>query len=94
MTTLSIADARANFSKIVESASITHERFDVTRNGRRAAVLLGAEDYDSLIETLEILGNPEVLTAIRAGLRDLGAGSTVDAETVRKSMIQSGRLKG
>lgn len=93
MTTLSVADARANFSKIVESASITHERFDVTRNGRRAAVLLGAEDYDSLIETLEILGDPEVLKAIQAGLSDLEAGSTADAEAMRESMVRSGRLE-
>lgn len=93
MTTLSVADARANFSKIVESASITHERFDVTRNGRRAAVLLGAEDYDSLMETLEILGDPEVLKAIQTGLSDLEAGSTADAEAMRESMVRSGRLE-
>lgn len=50
MTTLSLAEARANLSKLVESAVSTHERFEVTRNGDRVAVLLGADDYDSLLE--------------------------------------------
>ena len=53
MTTLSVAAARATFSKLVESASTTHERFEVTRNGNRAAVLMGADDYDGLVQVAE-----------------------------------------
>jgi antitoxin YefM len=32
-----VADARANFSRIVEAAATTHERFEVTRNGSRVS---------------------------------------------------------
>ncbi len=46
MTTLSLADARAGFSRLIESANSTHERFEVTRNGRRMAILLSAELHD------------------------------------------------
>lgn len=53
MTTLSVADAGANVSKLSESAATTHERFEVTRNGDRVAVLLSAGDYDSLLETVD-----------------------------------------
>ena len=49
MTTLSLAEARPNLSKFVESAVTTHERFEVTRNGDRVGVLLGADDYDWLL---------------------------------------------
>lgn len=93
MTTLSLADARANLSKLVESAVSTHERFDVTRNGDRVAVLLSADDYDSLIETLDILSRPDEVAAIREGLADLETGSTSDLDDVRRSMIASGRLR-
>ncbi|HEV7166616.1 MAG TPA: type II toxin-antitoxin system Phd/YefM family antitoxin [Micrococcaceae bacterium] len=48
MTTLPLAGARGDLSKVVERAATTHERFDITRNGVRAAVLLGADDYDAL----------------------------------------------
>jgi antitoxin YefM len=77
MTTLSLADARATFSKIVESAERTHERFFITRNGDRVAVLLGAADFDRLMETLEVIGDKRTLEAIRSGLNDL-AESTAD----------------
>ncbi|MDF1705597.1 MAG: type II toxin-antitoxin system Phd/YefM family antitoxin [Aeromicrobium sp.] len=92
MTTLSVADARANFSKLVESASTTHERFEVTRNGSRAAVLLGADDYDGLIETMAILSDSSAVAAISAGIGDLKAGLTETADDVRAAMVRAGRL--
>ena len=93
MTTLSVADARAQFSKVIESAVTTHERFDVTRNGTRAAVILSADDYDSLLETVDILSRPDEVAAIRAGLGELTAGETLSADEVRAAMVAAGRLK-
>jgi prevent-host-death family protein len=92
MTTLSVADARANFSKVIESASTTHERFEVTRNGRREAVLLGADDYDALMETVAILSDSELVTAISEGVRELEAGDIATEAEVRAAMVKAGRL--
>ncbi|MCU1477687.1 MAG: type toxin-antitoxin system Phd/YefM family antitoxin [Subtercola sp.] len=92
MTTLSVADARANFSRIVESAATTHERFEVTKNGGRAAVLLGADDYDSLIESVEILSDSETVEAIREGIREVESGEVYDVENVRAAMRTARRL--
>jgi antitoxin YefM len=47
VTTLPVAEARAQLSKLIDEAASTHERFEITRNGQRAAVLLGAEDFDA-----------------------------------------------
>ena len=49
MTTLPLAEVRANLSKLVDEAVRTHQRIEVTRQGRRAAVILSAEDYDYLV---------------------------------------------
>ncbi|MGN6203346.1 type II toxin-antitoxin system Phd/YefM family antitoxin [Humibacter sp.] len=92
MTTLSLADARANLSKLIESAVTTHERFEVTRNGSRAAVILSADDYDSLLETVDILSNPEEVAAVREGLAELTYGELSSAADVRAAMIARGRL--
>lgn len=91
MMTLSLAEARASFSKIVESASATHERFEVTRNGSRAAVILGAEDFDALVETVAILGDSRLVTDIAAGLLELDAGQTVTADDVAAALREVGR---
>jgi antitoxin YefM len=91
MTTLSLADARANLSKLVESAVTTHERFEVTRNGDRVAVLMSADDYDSLLETLDVLSNPEEVEALRQGLAEAEAGEFYTEDEVRAALIARGK---
>ena len=93
MTTLSLADARANLSKLVESAVTTHERFEVTRNGDRAVVVLSAEDYDALLETVDVLSRAEEVQALKKGLDDLDAGLTSPLDEVRSAMLRRGRLQ-
>jgi prevent-host-death family protein len=92
MFTLSVAEARARFSQIIESASSTHERFEVTRNCSRAAVLLGADDFDALMETVEILGDAKLVAQISAGLGELDRGETENADDVAEAMGEAGRL--
>ena len=92
MTTLPLAEARASLSKIIESAVTTHERFDVTRNGDRVAVLMSADDYDSLLETVEILSRPAEVAAIAEGLADAQAGDLSSLDEVREAMTARGRL--
>lgn len=92
MSTLSLADARANLSKLVESAVTTHERFEVTRNGDRVAVLLSADDYDALIETVDILSRPDEIDAIRRGLAEVEAGEVSSVDELRAAMAARGRL--
>lgn len=92
MMTLSVAEARAQFSKIVESASSTHERFEVTKNGSRAAVLLGVDDFDALLETVAILGDANLAADISRGLGELDRGETESTENVAEAMRRAGRL--
>jgi antitoxin YefM len=57
MSTVPLAVARAQLSRMIDDAVRTHQRVEITRNGVRAAVLLAADDYDAMAETLDILSN-------------------------------------
>lgn len=92
MTVLSLADARNRLSGIVESAVSTHERFEITRNGVPAAVLLAADDYDTMREMIEILASAETVAAIQEGLADLESGRTSSQEEVEAELRRTGRL--
>ncbi|SDQ35272.1 type II toxin-antitoxin system Phd/YefM family antitoxin [Quadrisphaera sp. DSM 44207] len=83
MTTLPLAEVRAQLSSLVDEAQATHERYDITRNGRRAAVLLSAEDFDALEETLAVLADQDLLRAHLTGLAEVAAGDVVDADVVQ-----------
>ena len=92
MTTLSVADARARFWQLAEAAASTHERFEVTRNGNRTAVLLGADDYDGLVETVAILSDSKTVAALRRGIQELDNGVAFDADEMRAAVVRAGRL--
>ena len=91
MTTIPLSDARARLSELVDEAVRTHERVDITRNGRRAAVLLSADDFDSLQETLEILSDPEAMRDIETAREELKQGIYFTREEVEAEMRALGR---
>jgi antitoxin YefM len=66
MEMTSLADAKARLSELVATVAGTWERVVITKNGRPVAVLMSVEDLEALVETLEVLSDPEAMTAIRA----------------------------
>lgn len=92
MTTLPLAEVRANLSKLVDEAVRTHLRIEVTRQGRRAAVILSADDYDSIMETLEVLSDPDLMRELRRGQADIASGNYHTLDDVAKEMRAKGRL--
>lgn len=92
MTTIPLAEARAQLSRLVDEAVRTHERIEVTRKGRRAAVILSADDYDSIMETLDILSDPELMREIREAEAEMDAGEFSTLEEVTADLRGTGRL--
>ena len=82
METKPLAEIRQHLSKFVDEAVKTHARFDITRNGTRAAVLMSADDFDSLTETLDVLSDAELVRDIHDGLREAEAGRVFSHDEV------------
>jgi antitoxin YefM len=92
MTTIPLAEARAQLSRLVDEAVRTHERIEVTRKGRRAVVILSADDYDSIMETLDILSDPDLMQDVRAAEAELDAGEFSTLSEVADDLRNAGRL--
>ena len=92
METRPLAEVRQELSKFVEEAVSTHARFDITRNGKRAAVLLSAADYDSLVETLDVLADASLVREIQEGLREAAEGRVFTHEQVVTELAEAGRV--
>jgi prevent-host-death family protein len=72
--TLSLKEARNQFSDIVDRAGRLSERVVVTRNGRPEAVVMGVDEFESWVETLELLSNPKAVKSLKQGLKEAKAG--------------------
>ena len=92
MATLPLAEVRANLSKLVDEAVRTHQRIEITRQGRRAAVILSADDYDSIMETLDILSDSDLMKQLRQGQADIARGDVHAIDDVANEMRTNGRL--
>ena len=68
MTTLTASAARAKLYKLLDQAASSHEPVQIT--GKRAnAVLISAEDWRAIQETLYLLSIPGMRESIRKGLK-------------------------
>lgn len=83
MTTVPLGEARNRLSEYVAGVEHTHERVTITRHGHPAVVLISADDLASLEETLDILGTPGALDAIREGRADAAAGRFVNNDDIK-----------
>ena len=75
--TLSLSYVKAHLSELTDRIEGEHDRVVVTRNGRPAAVLISADDLESLEETLAVLSDPDLMQRIREGEVAIGNGDTV-----------------
>ena len=83
-----IAKARevlSTLSKEWEGRS-THEAVRVTRRGEPVLAILPWEFYDSLLETLEILSDKDLIRGIRQGIREASQGKLIPWERVKKDL--------
>ena len=71
MKTLPLSEAKSQLSGLVEQVRSLEEQVVITRNGRPAAVLVSAEEFERWKETVEVRADAALMKEIRAGLRAL-----------------------
>lgn len=84
MRSVPLTEAKEKLSALVEEADTTHEIIQITRHGRVAAVIMSADDLESLNETLHALRTPGVVEELAQADADYAAGNTVTGEELRR----------
>ncbi len=73
---------KRRFLELLKSLSDQRAVITVTRNGVPAGILMSVEEYESLIETLEILADPKIARAMSRARRNLSRGHTLSHDDV------------
>ncbi len=84
MKSVPLTEAKDKLSALVDEADTTHEIIQITRHGRVAAVIMSADDLESLNETLHALRTPGIAEELRQADADHAAGNTVSGEQIRE----------
>lgn len=84
--TLPITEARANLTTLVDRANKNLDEYIVTVNGKPAAVIMSAREYESWKETNEILADSGLMKAIKEGEKDIEKGRYITFEQLKKDL--------
>lgn len=81
MTTMSATDARREFFDLVKRASAGHRIYRI-RHRKGSAVLMSEDDYESLMETLELLAIPGFRASMKRSVAQMKRGDTLALDEV------------
>lgn len=65
-----LSQAKARLSDLVRRVREEHSSFAITHRGKPEGVLLSVEEYEGLLETVEILSDRELMARLDRGLKD------------------------
>jgi len=88
--TLPLSTVKARLSELVDRVESEDDRIVVTRNGRPAAVLVSADDLESLEETLAVLSDRELMRKIREGEHAAERGEVVSLDELKSRRAHPG----
>jgi len=75
---LTITETRKQLLNLPEQ--LMDEPVIITKHGKPAMVALGYEQFESLMETLEVLSDPELMSLLRQSLAQADQGETIALE--------------
>ncbi|MGL5930050.1 MAG: type II toxin-antitoxin system Phd/YefM family antitoxin [Dermatophilaceae bacterium] len=80
MTTLPLATVQDRLSSLVDEVARTHDAVTITRDGTPTAVVLSVEDYESIMETLDLLNDPVDQERLVEAAESLATGDVTSGE--------------
>jgi len=86
INTLSLKELRPELPKVIERIDGKLDRYIITKRGKPVVVMLSVEDYESLMETLDVLADPKVMAGLRKGEEDIRKGKTRSWKEIKESL--------
>ena len=81
MMTLSATDARKTFFELIKKTNQQHEIFEIHHKSGNA-IIMSAEEYESLTETLHLLSEPSFKDKFDTSVKEADRGETFRFEEV------------
>lgn len=88
VNTITLKELRPELPKVVDRIDGRLDRYVITKRGKPVVVMLSMEDYESLMETLDILADPKAMEGIRKGKEDIRKGRTHSWKEIKKSLAK------
>lgn len=88
METLPMMEARRKLTSLPEELEgrMEDNAVAVTRRGKPVLAIMSWELFEAIYETLEIMGDEQLMTSLRQGIREVREGKTVSWDVAKKEI--------
>ena len=62
---LPMTTVKEHFAELIKKVETYRESITVTKNGVPAAILMNIEEFECILETLEILSDPKIMASLK-----------------------------
>ena len=81
-----IVQARAMLSQLPERLSAENRAVALTRHGKPVLAVMPWDLFESIMETMEIMGDVDMMAALRESIEDVREGNLIPLEQVKAEL--------
>ena len=85
--TIPIVQARAMLSQLPERLIAENRAVALTRHGKPVLAVMPWELFESIMETMEIMGDADMMAALRESIEDVREGNLIPLEQVKAELV-------
>lgn len=83
VNTITLKKLRPGLPEVIKGIDTKLDRYIVMKRGRPVVIMISPDDYESLIETIEILSDKAALKRIITAKKEIAEGKTISLEELR-----------
>jgi antitoxin YefM len=83
---ITLKKLRPKLPSVIRDIQVKMDRFIVTKRGVPVAIMIAPEDYESLVETLEVLSNRGLIERLIRAKKDAAVGHTKSLDQLTKEL--------
>jgi len=83
---VTLKDLRPKLPRIIDEIDSKMDRFIITRRGKPVALIMSIEDYESILETLDILSDTRLMKRIKEAEKDVQSGDLKALDRIEKEL--------
>ena len=84
VNTITLKELRPGLPQVIKNIDSKLDRYIVMKRGKPVAMMISPDDYEGLLETIEILSDKDAVRRIRKAKREIAQGKTVSWEELKK----------
>ena len=88
VSTLNLKELRPKLPKVIQRIDGRLDRYIITKRGKPVVVMLSVDDYEALMETLDILADPEAMAGLKTGEAQIKKGKTRSWADIKRSLAR------